>query len=160
LSCVGDHILQEFNTLYLTRFRTYEIVRPPQTKTYQGKGDLRQINTSLYRSIILDDDISFYAPASVPSSFFLPYLTYIFCSGGFRQANLSSVFQLVSGVPYISILGPLPPHFHIFSSYTLLNLLHPQPSPTPTLIYFKYSLSTEYTQSGNCHFLAYIPSLG
>ncbi len=24
LSCVGDHILQEFNTLYLTRFRTYK----------------------------------------------------------------------------------------------------------------------------------------
>jgi hypothetical protein len=27
LSCVGDHILQEFNTLFLTRFK------PPQTKT-------------------------------------------------------------------------------------------------------------------------------
>ncbi len=24
LSCVGDHILQEFNTLFLTRFRTYK----------------------------------------------------------------------------------------------------------------------------------------
>jgi hypothetical protein len=23
LNCVGDHILQEFNTLFLTRFRTY-----------------------------------------------------------------------------------------------------------------------------------------
>jgi hypothetical protein len=33
LSPVGDHILQEFNTLYLTRFRTYKIARPPQTKT-------------------------------------------------------------------------------------------------------------------------------
>jgi hypothetical protein len=35
LSCVVDHILQEFNTLYsyLTRFRTYKIVLPPQTKT-------------------------------------------------------------------------------------------------------------------------------
>ncbi len=33
LSCVGDHILQEFNTLYLARFRTYKIARPPQTKT-------------------------------------------------------------------------------------------------------------------------------
>jgi hypothetical protein len=32
LSVVGDHILQEFNTLYLTRFRTYKIVKPPQTK--------------------------------------------------------------------------------------------------------------------------------
>jgi hypothetical protein len=35
LSCVGDHILQEFNTLFLTRFRirTYKIARPLQTKT-------------------------------------------------------------------------------------------------------------------------------
>jgi hypothetical protein len=33
LSSVGDHILQEFKTLYLTRFRTYKIARPPQTKT-------------------------------------------------------------------------------------------------------------------------------
>jgi hypothetical protein len=30
LSPVKDHILQEFNTLYLTRFRTYKIVTPPQ----------------------------------------------------------------------------------------------------------------------------------
>jgi hypothetical protein len=29
LSCVGDHILYEFNTLYLTRFRTYKIALPP-----------------------------------------------------------------------------------------------------------------------------------
>ncbi len=40
LSPVGDHILQEFNTLYLIRFRTYKIARPPQTKTC-----LRKINT-------------------------------------------------------------------------------------------------------------------
>jgi hypothetical protein len=33
LSCVGDHILQEFNTLLLTRFRTYKIATPPHTKT-------------------------------------------------------------------------------------------------------------------------------
>jgi hypothetical protein len=29
LSPVGDHILQEFKTLYLTRFRTYKIAKPP-----------------------------------------------------------------------------------------------------------------------------------
>ncbi len=29
LSPVGDHILQEF----LTRFRTYKVARPPETKT-------------------------------------------------------------------------------------------------------------------------------
>jgi hypothetical protein len=33
LSCVVDHILQEFITLFLTRFRTYKIATPPQTKT-------------------------------------------------------------------------------------------------------------------------------
>ncbi len=33
LSPVGDHILQEFNTLNLTRFRIYKIARPSQTKT-------------------------------------------------------------------------------------------------------------------------------
>jgi hypothetical protein len=31
LCCVGDPILQEFNTLYLARFRTYKIAKPPQT---------------------------------------------------------------------------------------------------------------------------------
>ncbi len=35
---VGDHILQEFYTLYLTRFRTFKIARPPQTKTQEGRG--------------------------------------------------------------------------------------------------------------------------
>ncbi len=33
LSPVGDHILQEVTPLYLTRFRTYKIATPPQTKT-------------------------------------------------------------------------------------------------------------------------------
>ncbi len=33
LSLIEDHILQEFKTLYLTRFRTYKIARPPQLKT-------------------------------------------------------------------------------------------------------------------------------
>jgi hypothetical protein len=37
LSPVGGHILQEFNTLYLTRFRTYKIARPPQ-KPMRGGG--------------------------------------------------------------------------------------------------------------------------
>jgi hypothetical protein len=31
--CCIDHILQEFNTLFLTRFRAYKIATPPQTKT-------------------------------------------------------------------------------------------------------------------------------
>jgi hypothetical protein len=32
LSCVLDHILQEFYTLFLNRFRTYKVASPPQTK--------------------------------------------------------------------------------------------------------------------------------
>ncbi len=32
LNCAVDHILQEFYTLFLTRFRTYQIASPPQTK--------------------------------------------------------------------------------------------------------------------------------
>jgi hypothetical protein len=32
LKCTEDHILQEFYTLFLTRFRTYKITSPPQTK--------------------------------------------------------------------------------------------------------------------------------
>jgi hypothetical protein len=38
LSPVGDHILQEFNTLYLNRFRTDKIARPPHTKTMEEEG--------------------------------------------------------------------------------------------------------------------------
>jgi hypothetical protein len=38
LSCVEDYFLQEFNTRYQTRFKTYKIVRPLQTKTYRGGG--------------------------------------------------------------------------------------------------------------------------
>jgi hypothetical protein len=32
LKCTVDHILQEFYTLLLTRFRTHKIASPPQTK--------------------------------------------------------------------------------------------------------------------------------
>jgi hypothetical protein len=44
LNPVGDDILQEFNTLYLTRLKTYKIATPPQTKPRRGVG-LRQIIT-------------------------------------------------------------------------------------------------------------------
>ncbi len=42
LSYVGDHILQEFNTLYLTRYRTYKIALPPQTinLVWEGASDI------------------------------------------------------------------------------------------------------------------------
>jgi hypothetical protein len=42
LKCTVDHILQEFNqnTLFLTRFRTYKITSPPQTKM-TSKDDIK-----------------------------------------------------------------------------------------------------------------------
>jgi hypothetical protein len=45
---VGYHILQEFYTLFLTRFKTYKIARHAQTKPAAK---------SLYRSIFLNDNI-------------------------------------------------------------------------------------------------------
>ncbi len=51
LSCVGDHIVQKFNTLFLTIFKTYKIATPPKTILRRG-GALRQTPAakSLYRS--------------------------------------------------------------------------------------------------------------
>jgi hypothetical protein len=40
LKCTVDHILQEFYTLFLTRFRTYTIASPPQTKM-TSKDDIK-----------------------------------------------------------------------------------------------------------------------
>jgi hypothetical protein len=40
LSCVIDHILQENNTLFLTRFRTYKIAALPRTKMI-SKDDIK-----------------------------------------------------------------------------------------------------------------------
>ncbi len=46
LKCTVDHILQEFYTLFLTRFRTYKIASPPPTKItskddIEGLGSLK-----------------------------------------------------------------------------------------------------------------------
>ena len=40
LNCAEDHILQEFYTLFLTRFRTYKIATPPQAKM-TSKDDIK-----------------------------------------------------------------------------------------------------------------------
>ena len=40
LKCIVDHILQEFYTLFLTRFRTYKIASPPLTKM-TSKDDIK-----------------------------------------------------------------------------------------------------------------------
>jgi hypothetical protein len=41
LSCVADHILQEFNSLFLTRFRTYKIAtRAPLQSKMTSKDDI------------------------------------------------------------------------------------------------------------------------
>jgi hypothetical protein len=39
LNCAVDHTLQEFYTLFLTRFRTYKIASPPKKKT--SKDDIK-----------------------------------------------------------------------------------------------------------------------
>jgi len=66
LSPVGDHILQELNSLYLTRFRTYKIARPPKQKPRRGRGlslsDRKKITPAanfLYKSIFLDNVFCF-----------------------------------------------------------------------------------------------------
>jgi hypothetical protein len=59
MSCVGDYILQEFNSLFLTRFRTYKIAAPSQTKP-RRVGGLSQINTCYKVPLevkFLDNDI-------------------------------------------------------------------------------------------------------
>jgi hypothetical protein len=40
MSPVRDHILQDFNTLYPTRFRTHKIARPPPNKKPRMGGGL------------------------------------------------------------------------------------------------------------------------
>jgi hypothetical protein len=56
---VGDHILQEFKTLNLTRFRTYKIAKPPQTITQEGRGPQtdKYLPQSPFQVNFLDDDI-------------------------------------------------------------------------------------------------------
>ncbi len=52
LNCAVDHILQEFNTLFLARFRTYKIASPPQTK-WPVKTKLRKLRDwCLYSSFV------------------------------------------------------------------------------------------------------------
>jgi hypothetical protein len=51
LSPVGDNILKEFNTLYLTRFRTYKFSRQPK----QNLGGKRTCRKVLLQVIFLDD---------------------------------------------------------------------------------------------------------
>jgi hypothetical protein len=48
LNCAVYHILLEFYTLFLTRFRTYQIASPPQTK-WPGKTTLRMISLKFLR---------------------------------------------------------------------------------------------------------------
>jgi hypothetical protein len=47
LNCAVDHILQEFYTLFLTRFRTYKIATPPQTKI-TNKDDIKGFGSSKF----------------------------------------------------------------------------------------------------------------
>ncbi len=87
------HILQEFYTLHLTRFRTHIIARPPQTKR-EPRTNKYMPQSPFYRSISLDDDIlhcllwvlSFYTitpwiektPPPLSPSLVLPWATFIY----------------------------------------------------------------------------------
>ncbi len=78
LSCVVDHILQDFNTLFLTRFRTYKVVRSPQTKMdskndIQGLVSLKFLRPCVVQTItyldnysLLPVNIQFFAHFSEP----------------------------------------------------------------------------------------------
>ncbi len=50
LNCAVDHILQEFYTLFLARFRTYKIATPPQTKM-TSKDDIKGFVSSKFLSL-------------------------------------------------------------------------------------------------------------
>ncbi len=41
MKCAEDHILQEFYTLFLTRFRTHKIASPPHGYKVTSKGDIK-----------------------------------------------------------------------------------------------------------------------
>jgi hypothetical protein len=47
LKCTVDHILQEFSTLFLTRFRTYKIASSPQTKM-TSKDDIKVLVSLMF----------------------------------------------------------------------------------------------------------------
>jgi hypothetical protein len=60
LIAVGDHIMLELNTLYLTRFKSYKIARPSQTKTWEGREpqtDRHLPQSPFSVQFFLDDDI-------------------------------------------------------------------------------------------------------
>jgi hypothetical protein len=56
LNCTVDHILQGFYTLFLTRFRTYKIASPPQTKI-TSKDDIKGLGIGVLK-----------VPSSIPHS--------------------------------------------------------------------------------------------
>ncbi len=74
LNCAVDHILQEFYTLFLTRFRTYKIATPPQTKMtskddINGFVSLKFLRLCMYLLFI---DFQGPPPSNGPSNGFAP----------------------------------------------------------------------------------------
>ncbi len=61
LNCAVDHILEEFYTLFLTRFRTYKIASRPQTKEMTSKDDIKGLMS-----------LKFLRPWLFPSSWWFP----------------------------------------------------------------------------------------
>jgi hypothetical protein len=56
LKCTVDHILQELYTGFLTRFKTYKIASPPQTKM-TSKDDIKGLVSLKYLRPWLDPSI-------------------------------------------------------------------------------------------------------
>ncbi len=84
---VGDHILLEFNTLFLTRFRTHKIAILPQTKTWEGRRHRQIINTCRKVPLqvnFLDNDI-WHCFLSVYSFYALVYTTSCQRSGVYKH---------------------------------------------------------------------------
>ncbi len=58
LSPLGDQILQEFNTLFLTEFRAYKFARPPKKNVgEEGPQTDKNLPQSPFTGQFLDDDI-------------------------------------------------------------------------------------------------------
>jgi hypothetical protein len=54
LSCVVDHIRQEFNILFVTRCRTYKIATSPQTKMTRKDNILGLVSLKVPKREIFD----------------------------------------------------------------------------------------------------------
>jgi hypothetical protein len=75
LNCAVDHILQEFYTLFLTRFRTCKIASPPPTKVTRKDDIYGLVSLKLLRQcplwyMIYDSTVGYFVPECYHLFFF------------------------------------------------------------------------------------------